>query len=160
MKKSIFTGTMVLIVSVFLSCQKDDNPSSTVNQVEINQVTNLVTVGAWHVTSFIESGIDHTDNFVGYAFSFNTDGSLIADNGSNAINGTWSITDSSSSSDDDDSNDDSSDDIDFNIFFAEPSNFLELSEDWHIVSRTDSKLMLIHVSGGNGGTDTLTFEKN
>ena len=70
--------------------------------------------------------------------------------------GTWSVTDSSNSSDDSNS----SSDIDFNIFFASPANFNDdLTEDWEIVTRSDSKIELIHVSGGNGGTDTLTFVK-
>lgn len=150
---------MVVLAFVFLSCEKDDDTASTNNQVEIQQLTNLITTGAWRITSFIDSGSDETNDFNGYGFSFNADGKLIADNGSSTVNGTWSITDDSNSNDDN-SNDDSSDDIDFNIFFAEPSNFNELSDDWDIVSRTDTKIMLIDVSGGNGGTDTLTFEKN
>jgi hypothetical protein len=58
------------------------------------------------------------------------------------------------------SNDDSLDDLDFIISFASPANFRELSEDWEILSRTASKIKLKHVSGGNGGTDLLTFEEN
>ena len=67
--------------------------------------------------------------------------------------GTWSVTNSSSSSSS------SSDDIDFNILFNSPPNFEELSEDWDIISHTSAKIELIHVSGGNGGTDYLTFER-
>jgi hypothetical protein len=52
------------------------------------------------------------------------------------------------------------DDLDFNIAFTAPANFLELTYDWDIQSRTDTKIELIDVSGGNGGTDYLTFEKN
>ena len=51
-------------------------------------------------------------------------------------------------------------DIDFNIFFSSPADFAELSEDWDIISHSASKIELKHVSGGNGGTDLLTFEKN
>lgn len=161
MKNNILIQTMALLVFVFLSCEKDDDTSSTNNQIEIQQVTNLVTSGAWRITSFIDSGSDETNDFNGYGFSFNADGTFIAENGSTTINGTWSISDdSSSNSSDDDSNDDSSDDIDFNIFFSEPASFNELSDDWEIVSRSDVKIMLIDISGGNGGTDTLTFEKN
>ena len=61
-----------------------------------------------------------------------------------------------------DTNDDSpSNDLDFNILFTSPTNFSdELSDDWDILSRTDTKVELVDVSGGNGGTDYLTFEKN
>ena len=51
-------------------------------------------------------------------------------------------------------------DLDFNIAFATPANFTELTEDWNIVSYSSTTISLIHVSGGNGGTDTLVFTKN
>jgi hypothetical protein len=57
-------------------------------------------------------------------------------------------------------NDDSpGSDMDFNIFFNLTNNFEDLNEDWHIVSQSSTRIELIHVSGGNGGTDTLTFER-
>ncbi len=162
MKKNFFIKSMVVLAFMTLSCQKDNNGMLSAKiQVEIQQVTNLVTIGSWHITSFVESGNDHTSDFNGYGFSFNENGSLIADNGSDTANGTWSITDSSSNNGYDDSgNDISSEDIDFEIFFAAPPQFNNLSEDWNIVSRSETLISLIHVSGGNGGTDTLTFEKN
>lgn len=60
-----------------------------------------------------------------------------------------------------DSNNSNSDNsIDFNIFFAGPPNFNELSADWDIVSHTDSKIELVHSSSRGVGNDLLTFEKN
>ena len=87
-------------------------------------------------------------------FTFANAGVLTASNGANTYNGTWSVT-SDNSGDDSPSND-----LDFNIGFSAPSNFAELTEDWNILERTDTKVRLVHVSGGNGGTDYLTFEKN
>lgn len=49
--------------------------------------------------------------------------------------------------------------IDFNILFASPEDFNELSEDWNIVSYSNTKIELIHISGGDGETDLLTLEK-
>ena len=54
----------------------------------------------------------------------------------------------------------SSDDDHFVVFFASPPDFADLSDDWSIVSVSTTKIELIDVSGGNGGTDYLTFEKN
>ena len=159
MKNNMLIKAMALTVFAFLSCDKDDETALVDTQAEITQVTTLVTAGTWRITNFNESGSDQTNNFTGYGFSFNANGALTANNGSTTVTGTWSITDDSSNGDDD-SSDDSGDDIDFNIFFAEPSNFNELSEDWDIVSRSDTKIMLRDVSGGDGGTDLLTFEKN
>jgi hypothetical protein len=47
-----------------------------------------------------------------------------------------------------------------NIVFTSPDDFEDLTEDWDFISETSSKMELIHISGGNGGTDYLTFEKN
>jgi hypothetical protein len=41
-----------------------------------------------------------------------------------------------------------------------PADFIDdLSDDWDILSYSATKIELIDVSGGNGGTDYLTFEK-
>ncbi|NCO64074.1 MAG: hypothetical protein GW839_12605 [Flavobacteriales bacterium] len=137
------------------TCSSEDEVNSNNNSQTIQQIETLIQSDQWLITNYVDSGQDETNNFSGYSFTFGADNSLTANNGINTIVGTWSIIDSSSS--DDDSN--SSDNIDFNIFFLSPSNFNELSEDWEIVSRTNSKIELIHISGGNGGTDNLTFEK-
>ena len=59
-----------------------------------------------------------------------------------------------------DDDDDDYGDVDFNIVFSTPADFEELTEDWHIISISNTKIELTHVSGGNGGTDFLTFERN
>lgn len=133
----------------------DDDPNPNDNSVIIDDVTATVETGSWRITSFVDSGTDETNHFSGYNFEFNANGSLVANNGSTTITGTWSITDSNSSDDSSNSND-----IDFNIAFSSPADFNDLTEDWQIVSRTSIQINLIHVSGGNGGTDTLTFEMN
>ena len=85
---------------------------------------------------------------------------MVATKAGTTVNGSWSITDDDDDSSDDDSDGDSSNDIDFNIVFNAPDDFTELSDDWDIISKSDSKIELIDISGGNGGTDLLTFEKN
>jgi hypothetical protein len=67
--------------------------------------------------------------------------------------GTWSITDSNSN------DDDSLDDLDFNINFTVSNQLDDLSDDWDIISYTETEIKLIDVSGGNGGTDYLTLSK-
>lgn len=134
---------------ILSSCSSDDD-NSTDNDTQ-TQVENNVESGTWRITKFIDSGDDETNHYTGYNFTFNSSGVLNASNGTNSYNGTWSITNSSSSS---------SDDLDFNIYFASPPDFEELSDDWDFISQTSTKIELIDVSGGNGGTDYLTFEKN
>jgi hypothetical protein len=127
-----------------LSCTKDN--------INIAEVKSNVQTGTWRITKFIDSGKDETNYFTGYNFTFNSSGVLNANNGTNNYNGTWSITDSNS-------NDDSPNDLDFNIYFNLTNNFLDLNDDWDFISQSSTKIELIDVSGGNGGTDYLTFEK-
>jgi hypothetical protein len=40
------------------------------------------------------------------------------------------------------------------------NDFEDLNDDWDIISHSPTKIELKDVSGGNGGTDYLTFENN
>jgi hypothetical protein len=153
MKKLILIPGLfcLFMLNVASMCSSDDNSSSAQDPTP---VVNTATQGTWRVTSYIDSGTDETNHFAGYNFTFATGGVLSAANGTNTYTGTWSVTT-------DNSNDDNpSSDLDFNIFFASPADFADLSDDWDVVSYSDTSISLIDVSGGNGGTDTLVFTKN
>ncbi|MFL1011217.1 hypothetical protein [Flavisericum labens] len=157
--KFIYVFLIMLCFSLMsFSCSNDDDDIMTNdNSTEINEIKNTIQANSWTITSFVDSGADETNHYTGYSFTFNSDGTLTASNGSKTYNGTWSITDDSNSNDDSIS----SDDIDFNIYFASPAMFNDdLTEDWELVTHSATKIQLIHISGGNGGTDTITFEKN
>ena len=147
----------VLVIFIYtglaMSCDKDDDNGQQQNTT-IAQTINTAQSGSWKITYFFDSDQNETDHFTGYVFTFNNNGSLVAVKGSTTVTGTWSVTDSNSSDDDGGSND-----TDFNIFFASPADFEDLSDDWDIISVSNSKIELTDVSGGNGGTDFLTFEK-
>lgn len=148
--KSILILVMGLALS-FTSCSSDENnPDKAAIKAEIQ---SNVTSDTWRITNFIDSGVDETHHFAGYVFTFNSNGTLNANNGTNDYNGTWSITDSSS-------DDDSQDDLDFNINFNLTNDFEDLNDDWHFVSHSAIKIVLIDISGGSGEIDNLTFEKN
>ena len=153
-------GILFIALLSFTSCSTsddgDDNNSN--NAAEIQQIESSVESGTWRVTSMVDSGQDETSDFNGYDFTFSSNGTISATNGVNTYNGTWSVTNSSSSS----SSSSSSDDIDFNIQFqvADDHDFDDLNDDWDVVSHTSSMISLIDISGGNGGTDTLVFQKN
>ena len=142
----------LFMLNVASMCSSDDNSSSS--SQDPTPVINAATQGTWRVTSYVDSGTDETNHFTGYNFTFSNGGVLTATNGSNTVTGTWSVLN-------DDSNDDSpSNDLDFNIGFTAPANFADLTDDWDIVSYSDTTISLIDISGGNGGTDTLVFTKN
>lgn len=142
----------IFMLNVASMCSNDDNNSNP--PADPTPVINTVNQGTWRVTLYNDSGTIKTSNFTGYNFTFATGSALTASNGSNTYNGTWSVTSG-------DSNDDNPiNDLDFNIGFTTPANFADLTDDWDIVTYTASKIELRDVSGGNGGTDLLTFEKN
>lgn len=140
----------LLSLFAIVSCKKDDDSPNNSTQTTVQ---NNVKSGTWRITKFIDSGVDETNHFTGYNFTFTSAGVLNATNGSTNFDGTWSITDSNS-------NDDSQNDLDFNIYFNITNDFEDLNDDWDFISQSSTKIELIDVSGGNGGTDYLTFEKN
>ena len=156
MKNRILNITSVVIFSlIFMACSTDDDSNnSESNSSSTEQAASTAQSGTWSITYFFDSDKDETSNFSGYSFKFNEDGSLIATKGNTTVSGTWSVTNDSSSS--------SSSHDDFNIFFNVPesSDFDDLIDDWDIISVTSNMIQLTDVSGGNGGTDFLTFEKN
>ena len=153
MKKLILIPALfcLFMLNVASMCSSDDDSSST----DPTPVISTATQGTWRVTSFVDSGNDETNHFTGYNFTFGAANVLTAANGTNTYTGTWSVT-----SDDSSDDDDSSGDLDFNVAFASPADFNELTEDWDIVTYSSTTISLIHISGGNGGTDTLVFTKN
>ena len=150
----------LMTLTMASTCDSDDdnnwtNPNQ--NNVTITQVRNTAQDGSWRIVYFFDTDHEDTNHFTNYGFTFGQDGTLTATNGTNTYTGSWSVTNSHSGDDDSGHN---SSDVDFNIGFSTPANFAELTEDWHIVTYSATRIELIHVSGGNGGTDHLIFEKN
>ena len=150
MKKLLLIPTLLCVLMLNVKCSSSDDNSST----NPTAVINTATSGTWRITSFVDSGNDETNHFTNYNFTFATGNVLTATNGPNTYTGSWSVTS------DDSGDDNPSGDVDFNILFASPADFADLTEDWHIVSYSATTISLNHVSGGNGGTDTLVFTKN
>ena len=147
-KIAIFTCLLSFLTIV--SCDKNDDNSNNPTQIEVQ--TNVQS-GTWSITKFIDSGVEETNHFTGYTFTFNSSGAVNASNGTNSYDGTWSVTQSTS-------DDDGQDDLDFNINFNLTNDFEDLNDDWDVIAQSSTKIELIDISGGNGGTDYLTFEKN
>jgi len=139
----------VIALGLLAACSKWKNSQNQINKTAID--------GTWIVSSYIDDGDDETADFTTFRLDFLEDGTLNAtdllSSNSNPYTGTWSITDSNSN------DDDSLDDLDFNINFAVGNKLDDLSDDWDIISYTDTEIKLIDVSGGGGGTDYLTLTK-
>jgi hypothetical protein len=128
MKISIVSRICVLILatSLLAYCSKEDNSSN-----DTGPITPIVTAGGWHVSLFSERDNDETSDFNGYNFTFQPDGKLIAVKGNITKQGIWSENTSSNKliidlGDKNDSN--------------KPLG--ELTDDWVILSHTDSKISL------------------
>lgn len=156
MKAKLILLNLFAVLLVAVSCDSNDDPADTQADVNPAELRSAAQNGQWRITYYFDSDKEETSDYAGYVFTFGADGTVTATNGTTEVTGTWSVTDSSSS--DDDSFDDSSD-VDFNLFFASPPDFEELSDDWDILEYTSGRIRLIDVSGGDGSTDYLTFEK-
>ena len=137
--KNIISISILALLMIVASCKKDDNSSST------SSINSTIQQGKWKVTSFIDSGDDETNHYSNYEFQFNSDGTVTAIKTGSTVNGTWS-----------NGNDDSQQKL-YLTFSTAP--FDELNDNWHIISQSASQIKLEDVSGGNGGTDYLTFDK-
>ena len=132
---------MTILVFGLYSCKK-----TKVQQIHQPHF-DIVGQGTWKVTLFNDSGNEETQNFAGYNFTFNSNGTIAAVKNASTVNGTWNT-----------GSDDSQNKL--ILDFGTTVQFSELNEDWVILEQTASKIRLEHVSGGNGGTDLLTFEIN
>ncbi|MDN5203904.1 hypothetical protein QQ008_21105 [Fulvivirgaceae bacterium BMA10] len=147
-----------LIVGINACSTSDEDAMQPDTAAVISELKGIVENGQWRVTYFFDSDKDETDNFNGFTFSFSSNGSITATKGTVNVTGSWSII-NDDDGDDHSDGEDVYDDIDFNISFSTPYDFEELTEDWEIITYTNTKIELKHVSGGNGGTDFLTLER-
>jgi hypothetical protein len=134
--RTLFIGIIVF----FIACDSSNDDIFSPNN-------NTPASGQWKVTYFFDKN-DETSYYTNYTFEFNSDGTLKAQNGNQTWSGNWKS-----------GYDDSANKflIDFNGGIN--SQLEELEEDWRIVTMTDDLMHFEHVSGGNGDTDILKFER-
>ena len=152
--KYMFVALVILSTTVSCSLNNDNNPPP-VNPQILLQLKNTVSSGNWRITKFVDSDTVETSHFTGFDFTFDSNGTLTAMNTSDTFQGTWSITNSNTSDDNS-----STDNFELNINFNLTNDFQDLNNDWTFLTASSNKIELIDESGGNGGTDYLTFEKN
>jgi hypothetical protein len=110
-----------------------------------DDLTDILSDGLWFVASYFEDADDQTSNYTGYQLDFNSAGTVVATNGSNSNNGTWMVFSSGNQ---------------MAIDFGTDLPFEEFNDDdWDVISVSVTEVIIQDVSGGNGGTDTLTLQK-
>jgi hypothetical protein len=151
MKKiTIYLGlALIFMINTASFCSRDEIQYNT---IDVSPIVSGMAQGSWHITDYSDHGIDKTAVFNGYNFTFGNGNILTASNGSNTYNGTWIVTTYKTG------DESPADPIDFNVVFEAPSNFADITDDWDIVSRTDTELIL--VDGTGESIDHITFEKN
>jgi hypothetical protein len=118
----------------------DDNG----NPVNSSELSSLLTSGTWKITYFFDES-DQTSQYSGYNFTFNSNGSTQATANNFNSSGTWSAFIDSG-------------DIKLLLNY-QSAQLEEINEDWRVLEFSATVVKLKHVSGGNGGTDYLTFTK-
>ncbi len=111
--------------------------------------TNLVDIlqdGQWLVALYLDDGDDETSDYNDYVLTFNNDGTVIAENGTDSIDGTWDVTGSTGN-------------LKLVLDFGASIPFDEFNDDWDVIDVQENRVELEDISGGNGGTDNLVFEK-
>ncbi len=148
-RRMMFMTIALLSMGLISSCSKDDETKveEKITAADMSKIKAAVESGDWRITNYSDADNDETTNYVGYSFTFNSDGILGATNGNIAVSGAWSMTSSDV------------DELDFNIFFTSPAIFEELADDWEIKKYSSSKIELIDISIEDNSTDYLTFEK-
>jgi len=140
MNRLLLLGIAGLIFFHITSCKKDE-ASSVSEKQNIGQIEN----GSWKITLFNDSGKDQMYHFTDYSFSFS--GGVVTATGRNSsISGSYSILEGSSATK-------------LIMSFGASKPFDNLNDDWRVLESIPDRIRLEDVSGGNGGTDFLTFEK-
>ena len=135
----LFAASFLLVAAT--SCSKDDDTSMA------NQTATTLKSGTWKISLYVDDGVDETADFSSFNFTFANGGVVTAVNNVLTATGSWSA-----------GTDDSTPKL--NLAFTTPALFVDLTEDWEILSITNSTVSLHHQSGGGGGMDMLTFQKN
>ena len=106
----------------------------------------VLTTGDWYVTYYFDDG-DETSNYADYVFNYATNNTATATNSSGPTNGTWSISAGDET------------ELELNLNFGTTPPLDELAEDWDVLEATNDIIRLKDISGGNGTTEFLTFER-
>jgi hypothetical protein len=146
-------STLKFIVFIFLfvgiGCEKN---SSSETLFDSKFISKNIVDGTWTITKMMDSGKNETYHFLGFVFDFKSDGSVTARKRSIIETGVWHISENSRY-------DTTSPELEFYLSFHSSGEFEELNDDWDILELNNSVIKLIDISGGNGGTDYLTFER-
>lgn len=136
-------GTVVLIENneqlenIINECVEDDNDTAP--------LVEYLTTDTWYVAYFFD-GDDLTSNYCEFEFVFLTEGTVLAYNGIDYYVGSWAVGVDG-------------DNHYLELDFGDDIPFNELNDDWDVLKASMEVIALEDVSGGNTGSDYLTFDR-
>lgn len=138
MKTTLMSFLFIAALSL-AACDPQSNLSPNTGQT--------VSSGTWRVTLFTDSGNNETSDFVGYTFTFSDNGTVNTVKSGVAKNGTWSVNTSSNKFN-----------IDLGPKIDSNKPLGELTDDWKIISTTETEIKLTDDNASSN--EFLTFTKN
>lgn len=142
-----------LSIGIFLACDTDQDDIA-LSKAEAEQLNLMVQSGSWHISEFVLNDADNTADYSNYEFVFNENSKLAAEAKGESLSGTWRVSNDSGSEYD------SYYDVDFNIFFNSSTKFGELTNNYDVISATNSEIRLNLQDNPSGKTALLVFSKN
>lgn len=100
---------------------------------------------AWSISNLTDNGQNETFEFNNVSFTFNEDGSVVAQRNAQSRTGQWNSTIDNAQ-------------IELILNFNGPALLNDLSEDWDVVTSSSTDISLEDVDGGEN--DQLTFSRN
>ncbi|MEO8088185.1 MAG: hypothetical protein ABI763_15300 [Bacteroidota bacterium] len=132
MKNKIYSIALAFTIMFAGACKKEDSSPSGSGVLSMSET---ITSGTWRVSFFHEDNADHTSDFNGYTFAFNSSGTMAAIHSSGTTSGTWHIDDSEAH------------EFHMSIGSIEPLTCLDRS--WRVTSNTGSEVQLGDDSGSS-----------
>lgn len=140
---------LLLLFSVLImaSCSSDDDAGDVVTN-EFERISSVLPQGTWKVTTLIDGNENHTASFESFIFTFNEEGSVIAENDLYSETGIWAYRTTAQEGEQ------------LVLAFNEVIPFDEINDDWKIVSVTNTKVELSDVDDNDlDDLDILVFTK-
>lgn len=142
MKKLIFIFSIIL----FASCSSDDDAGDVIT-TEFERIKTILPQGTWEVSKFIDDNREATMDFESFVFTFDEDGSATGATDLFSETGTWAYRSTTQEGEQ------------LVLEFDEVTPFDKISDDWKIVSASNSRVELSDDGSSEGDTDLLVFSK-
>ncbi len=139
---------LILIFSIitFISCNSDDDAGDVITN-KFEQITAILPQGSWEVSKLIDGSDDHTVDFESFIFTFYEDGTVVGETDLFTDHGNWMYRSTSKNGEQ------------LLLAFNDVTPFNLITEDWTIVSISNSRVELSLNGEIDGVTNFLVFTK-